>query len=480
MKKYPLFLLALLFLLPAQNVFAHQPVLVFLQQGNVQIQNPEISRAFYDELKGTPKDYFINSDKDFNLYINLLTPAAANPAGRYSAKVFLVDGNSETEIAFVDASTYEWEEYYEEFGRDWYFKGPEFEKQVTAGKYKIEVFSADNIGKYVLAVGKTESFDVKSVLNILWQIPFLKISFFKTSVLQFFLTPFGIGLIAFIGAIIILVALVNFIVGLIRELVKHNQAKTLLLTSAGMAMKAEIVKLLQKPAYDVNVGFITTAYKNKIQEDEYYVNTDLKIMKELGFNVQEIDIDGKRSGELMRLFQIKDIIFIADGNVFYLLASMKKCGFEGVIRKLLKRGIVYVGAGAGSLVTGYNIETAEWFGEKNMSGLKNLKALNLIPFNILAHYKPEYAEITQKKIQKSKYPVKIITDEQAVFVQGKDVAFIGQGELVEFKKKVSITKMVFMVILFVIVIFLGIVGYAYYTGSPIFSIIKIPRITITF
>ena len=317
-KKIILFQFILLFLLPAVIISAHQPDLVFLKKGDVQINNPELSQGFYDELKGSPRDYFIDLNKDFDLYLNLLVPAGSNPKGRYSAKVFLITGDpstssgqaTEQEVAFIDGLTSNWQEYYEPFGRDYYLKGPEFDKHVSSGKYKIEVFSSDNQGKYVLVAGKNEAFDVKSLLNIYWQLPLLKLIFFKTSILQFFLTPFGIGLIAFIGAIVILITLMYFIVGAIRASIKHNQAKTLLLTSAGMAMKNEIIKLLQRPAYDVSVAFITTA--SKAVEDVSFVERDWDIMKELGFNVEEIDIEGKKEGEVMQLLKIKDIIFLKE------------------------------------------------------------------------------------------------------------------------------------------------------------------------
>jgi len=433
MKKIVLLILVSIFLLSAGGVLAHQPQLVYSQQGDIQINNPEISQAFYDELKGTTRDYFINSDKDFELYVNLLVPNPENKDGRYSANIFSLDGDKIEQIATVDGASFEWKNYWESFGRDWYLQGPEFKKNVSAGKYKIEVYSADNLGKYVLAVGQIESFNAQSILSIYWQLPLLKLSFFKTSVLQFFLTPFGIGGIAAVGGLLILLALINYLVGLAKEFVKHNQAKTLLLTSGGMPqMQDEIIKLLQKPSYDVTVGFINTAYKYKLQEDPDYRSIDLRIMRDLGFNVEEIDIEGKKEYELMRLLELKDIVFVAGGNAFYLLKAMRSCNFEKVIKKLLKSGKVYIGVSAGSIVAGKTIETAGWKdADKNIVKLKNLKGLSLVPFNIFVHYTPEWDEIIKQEIKNPKKRAKslrIITDDQGILVQGKEVDLIGDGE----------------------------------------------------
>ena len=181
--------LPLCFFVPG-SALAYQPRLVYLQPNLTQIQNPEISQAFYDELKGKPQDYFIDSSKNFELYINLLVPEPANRDGRYSATIFSVSGDEQKQVAVVDGTSFDWKQYYESFGRDYYLRGPEFTKQVPAGKYKIEVYSKDNLGKYVLAVGDKESFDAQFILNAYWQLPLLKITFFKSSVLQFFLDAY--------------------------------------------------------------------------------------------------------------------------------------------------------------------------------------------------------------------------------------------------------------------------------------------------
>lgn len=198
-------------------------------------------------------------------------------------------------------------------------------------------------------------------------------------------------------------------------------------------MKDEIIKLLQKPAYDVNVAFITTAAKP--QEDLNYVKEDWNIMKEeLGFNVEEIDIDSKSKSEVKNLLEPKDIIYVEGGNAFYLLNSMRKCGFEKIIRKLLKQGKVYIGASAGSIVAGKTIRTASWlkkdYENNNFLNLKDIKGLNLVPFDIVVHYKPEDEEIIRKKNFSKwiKNKIKILTDDQAILVQGNEIFLIGEGE----------------------------------------------------
>ncbi|TSC94496.1 MAG: hypothetical protein CEN87_465 [Parcubacteria group bacterium Licking1014_1] len=433
--KKAIIILASIFLLSAvaQTVLAHQPRIIYFKQGDINIDNPEVSQVFYDKLSGQPRNYFINSDKDFNLYINLLVPEFVNANGRYSANVFLLNGDKEQLVVFIDGFLQNWEEFYEPFARDYYLKGPEFEQRVLAGNYRIEVFSEKNWGEYVLTIGKDEVFAFPEVFNIYWQLPLLKLDFFKTSVLQFFLTPFGIAGISTVFGLLIVILVINFLIAFIRQKIENRRAKTILLTSVGMQVKEEIKKMLRKPAYDILVGFITTA--SKYNEDASFVKKDLEAMKEMGFNIEEIDIEGKKQGELKKLLDSKDIVFVEGGNAFFLLKCMRESGFEKVMRKLLKRGVVYIGVSAGSIVAGQTIETVGWNNrDKNTVGLKNLKGLRLVPFNVFVHYQSEQAEMIKQNLRESKHPLRILTDEQAILVQGRTMLLLGKGEEVAFER----------------------------------------------
>ncbi|MBI1866421.1 MAG: Type 1 glutamine amidotransferase-like domain-containing protein [Candidatus Staskawiczbacteria bacterium] len=381
----------------AQPASAYLPRIIYNQSTDIQVKEPEVSQVFYDELGGSPRNYLIHSDKDFNLYINLLVPAYSNSNGRYSAKIFLVKNTPTTsgqaedeEISFIDGQTdFLWKEFYEPFGRDYYFLGPEFEKNLSSGDYKITIFSYENRGKYVLSIGKEEKFSLIEILNIYWVMPLLKMEFFKTSVLEFFLTPFGLIVVGLIAILLSIIACGVFI-GFINELIESRKPKMLLLTSSGMAgTKEEILSVLSKPADKVRVAHIITA--SKVQEDTSYTDKDRQLMKEAGFNVEDIDIEGKNKSQLMKILEAVDIIYVQGGNVFYLLKQMRKSGFNKIIKKLLTKGIIYIGVSAGSIVAGKSIETASWKNNKDKFGLMSLKGLGLVKSNIFVHYKPEDA-----------------------------------------------------------------------------------------
>ena len=195
--------LFILCLFLSTHAIAHQPVIV--GKNMVEIDNPEISRAFYASLLGHPRSYLINSKEDFVLYINLLVPKNTNPSGRYSARIFRIENEKRSRLAEIDGNSIEWIEFFEPFGGDTYLKGPEFRQKVAAGKYEIEVFNKDNTGKYVLAVGEKESFGPKEIANVYVAVPQLKKDFFGTNPLSFLATPFGVVMLIVIGGIIYLV-----------------------------------------------------------------------------------------------------------------------------------------------------------------------------------------------------------------------------------------------------------------------------------
>ncbi|MBU1613053.1 hypothetical protein KKC87_01310, partial [Patescibacteria group bacterium] len=194
---------AVCFLFGIQNAEAHKPVIV--RGDNVQIENPEISRAFYDSLPHGPRVYEIYSDKDFVLYANLLVPENSNKDGRYSADIFRVTENGYEPIGRLGESSIDWKEFYEEYGGDYYLKGPEFKQSVLAGRYEIIVHSYTNLGKYVLAVGEKEQFSPLDWFKSLYILPILKISFFKVSIFTLFKSK--IGLFVFVPFICLLFGL---------------------------------------------------------------------------------------------------------------------------------------------------------------------------------------------------------------------------------------------------------------------------------
>ncbi len=185
-------------------VSAHQPRVDVGTNTSVTnpiiIENPEISQAFYGNLKGSPDYYQITSDKPFELYINLLVPASPGLGG--SLPSAQVTDSSGKIIMTLNGTTSTWTPYFEEFGGDYYLKGPESSKNVPAGTYNIKVFNANNQGKYSMAVGKIEAFPADESLKAIINLPILKEQFFGKAVTVLFFE--FLGIILALGTIMVL------------------------------------------------------------------------------------------------------------------------------------------------------------------------------------------------------------------------------------------------------------------------------------
>ena len=64
-----------------------------------------------------------------------------------------------------------------------------------------------------------------------------------------------------------------------------------------MSAIEEILKILPRPANQINVAYITTA--SKPSHDKSFVEKDRKLLEEAGFNIEEIDIEGKNQKTLL-------------------------------------------------------------------------------------------------------------------------------------------------------------------------------------
>jgi hypothetical protein len=205
-------MLALAMVLVPSAAYAHQPRIVE-GSGPVEVMNPEVSQAFYGRLNGSPAEFHISSDRDFRLYVGLLVPDVPGAIKAMSADVTRITSGGEQRIALLDGTTYTWTQFYEPFGQDNYFWGPEFsapdsKKAVAlkgrtepAGAYTISVFNGKNQGAYVLVVGDEESFPLKEMIHAAIVIPRIKAEFFGYSPLQVLESPYGWGLVIGIFAL---------------------------------------------------------------------------------------------------------------------------------------------------------------------------------------------------------------------------------------------------------------------------------------
>jgi hypothetical protein len=157
----------------ALPALAHKPVIVGTASSfdrPVLVKEPEISYAYYGRLAGQAHFYRIDAKEPFLLFLNILVPdfepeGQAVPRHDMNVEVWL----SNVCVYRATGLDSDWTRFYEKYGRDHYYMGPEFERPAEPGTYLIKVDNAAHAGKYALAIGKKEKFTIFSIIPALFK-----------------------------------------------------------------------------------------------------------------------------------------------------------------------------------------------------------------------------------------------------------------------------------------------------------------------
>jgi hypothetical protein len=168
---------ALALLVFITQVYAHKPILnkhsTYPTEAPYEIEDPEISKAIYSTLTGESHYYRIQSDVDFDFYAGILAAKIGECALENKFSFTVLDAEFNT-IHIADGENFDWVPWYEKYGKQWYWNGPEMgenflsNKVFQAGTYYIKVFNATNTGQYIIAVGDVEKFSFTDVFGLLF------------------------------------------------------------------------------------------------------------------------------------------------------------------------------------------------------------------------------------------------------------------------------------------------------------------------
>jgi dipeptidase E len=195
------------------------------------------------------------------------------------------------------------------------------------------------------------------------------------------------------------------------------------LTSQASRVMGKVAEMLPKDPKELKLAFIPTA--GDPWDDKPWMDADRKMLVELGFQVEDFDLKNKTEEETRKTLKEFDVLFVAGGNTFHLLNEAKKSGFDKVAREMVKAGTVYICSSAGSYLACPTIEAAGWkHADRNQVGLKDLSALNLVDFIVVAHYAVKYKEAVEAGKKTTDLKVITITDEQFITSDGENYKII--------------------------------------------------------
>ena len=194
-----------------------------------------------------------------------------------------------------------------------------------------------------------------------------------------------------------------------------------------LSKNKEIIKSYLKP--NSNIGFIATA--SELEENRDYMYQDREDLVQMNYEVIDIDVSKENKQDILKKFKLVDSIFVAGGNSFYLLQQLKN---KNVLQELKEfaNNKIYIGSSAGACITCPSIEYAQKLDDKAKGPLlNNYKAMNLVDFYILPHYKSKekYTKLADE-IEKEymKYKFIKLSNNQAIVVDSVSLYKIVETE----------------------------------------------------
>jgi hypothetical protein len=166
--------LALVLITTVSPAFAHLPVLDTGPKTLAtpfEIEDAEHSKAIYAILDGDADYYRLDESEPFDFYVGLTAAKLESCGLKATFSVDILDEDMEL-IDRRIGDDFEWWPWFEKFGKNWYWIGPEIGQdfrstaQYPAGVYFVRVYNRTNTGKYVLAIGDDERFEASTFLKI--------------------------------------------------------------------------------------------------------------------------------------------------------------------------------------------------------------------------------------------------------------------------------------------------------------------------
>ena len=193
--------------------------------------------------------------------------------------------------------------------------------------------------------------------------------------------------------------------------------KKLFLASSGLEY---IQTFIGKDPSQVRMLFIPTA--GNLDENIWWIDKDRDVLDDMGFQITELDIAVEPYEGFETALKNSDIVYVAGGNTFYLLKQLRDKGFDKLLTEYVDKGLLYAGASAGALIAGLDIEPVSTIDEpEKVEGLTSTKGLGWVNIVPIPHY--DMTARTKaiddiKEKYKSRYEIVLLTDDDALVVEG--------------------------------------------------------------
>ena len=129
----------------------------------------------------------------------------------------------------------------------------------------------------------------------------------------------------------------------------------LLLLSLGVgAVPAFLAAHVPRPARELRIGYINDAAAPYAGFD--FVAAEREQLAALGYQLVDLTVGDASAAQVADALDSVDALYVAGGNTFSLLEALRSSGADQLIVERVRAGMPYIGASAGSIVAGPDIE----------------------------------------------------------------------------------------------------------------------------
>ncbi|MFH1188341.1 MAG: Type 1 glutamine amidotransferase-like domain-containing protein [bacterium] len=193
----------------------------------------------------------------------------------------------------------------------------------------------------------------------------------------------------------------------------------LLLTSAGLTHQYIVDCFLTEiPCLVHNARILIIAYA-QTEVEQYYVQASYNELEIMGCH--KIAVYNMHTEQNVPSEEY-DAIYVCGGNTFAILQKIRIIGLDTFILECVKKGSLYIGVSAGSIIAGPTIDIAGWgsAGDENDVGLQDLSGLGLTNVSIFPHFREGLQKEVEAFREKVSFPVVTLTDRQALMTVGEE------------------------------------------------------------
>lgn len=185
--------------------------------------------------------------------------------------------------------------------------------------------------------------------------------------------------------------------------------RKMLFLSKGIQVIPEVV------SYNKKIGFVPTA--SDLRDSPHFTKRTYRQLQAWGYDIIDISISKLSKEEITESLKSIDALFIAGGDVHYLMQQMNQKDFKEIVTKRMDEGMLFIGESAGACVACDDIAYIRPMDNpKFIPDLDSTKGLGLFPIPLIPHADhPRHGDIATQIANDIKLSISL-NEDQAIFV----------------------------------------------------------------